>query len=273
MEDDMTISVVKFTTSNGTRVRAEVFCVFDGHNGPDVANLAASKFARIFTACWREKDTPTFTSDILEEAMSEVNKLAETRGMKGGCTALCCVVTPHATDTEKLRVTIGHLGDCRAVLCSGPTHTAETLTVDHNPMEDSERKRVISEGGKLFDGGIVSKDGTGSLAVSRALGDFDFHPYLSAKPDIIERDMDCNDDHFMILACDGLWNVFHAQDAVEFAMIEMDSDKDCGMTAKRLVKEAVNVLRTTDNTSVIIIKFKELPDTLSDPEDEHEAEE
>ena len=45
----------------------------------------------------------------------------------------------------------------------------------------------------------------GVLAVSRAIGDSNFIPYISSDPDITTVEMDGTED-FIIAACDGLWD-------------------------------------------------------------------
>lgn len=64
----------------------------------------------------------------------------------------------------------------------------------------------------------------GNLALSRAIGDFDFKrsPYfppeeqiVTAYPDVIEHQLTA-DDEFLILACDGIWDCFLSQEVVEF---------------------------------------------------------
>eukprot|EP00954_Amorphochlora_amoebiformis_P013389 1052010-Amorphochlora_amoeboformis.AAC.1 len=50
----------------------------------------------------------------------------------------------------------------------------------------------------------------GELATSRALGDVHLKPYVGAKPDIRPRHIGENDD-FLIIASDGLWDVVKPQ--------------------------------------------------------------
>jgi serine/threonine protein phosphatase PrpC len=57
----------------------------------------------------------------------------------------------------------------------------------------------------------------GVLAVSRAIGDKDLKPWVSAEPEIHTRQL-TDGDQFIILASDGLWDVFSSQDAVRLDM-------------------------------------------------------
>jgi serine/threonine protein phosphatase PrpC len=65
----------------------------------------------------------------------------------------------------------------------------------------------------------------GSLAVSRALGDYEYknvegkgqcEQLVSPEPEISVEPRDENHDEFMVLACDGVWDVMSNEDLVEF---------------------------------------------------------
>lgn len=46
-----------------------------------------------------------------------------------------------------------------------------------------------------------------NLSVSRAFGDKLDKPFVSAEPDVTSKQRDIFGDQFIILACDGLWDV------------------------------------------------------------------
>ena len=54
----------------------------------------------------------------------------------------------------------------------------------------------------------------GVLAVSRAIGDSNFIPYISSDPDITTVEMDGTED-FIIAACDGLWDTVTPDEAIK----------------------------------------------------------
>ena len=53
----------------------------------------------------------------------------------------------------------------------------------------------------------------GDLAVARSLGDTKCHPYITTEPNVHEAQLE-PDDEFLILACDGLWDVVSDEAAV-----------------------------------------------------------
>jgi serine/threonine protein phosphatase PrpC len=97
---------------------------------------------------------------------------------------------------------------------------AQRLTLDHKPSIPNETSRISNLGG------FVSSNGRtmGVLAVSRALGDHGLkntRHFVSSQPHI---DLQCISDPldnviqhpFLLLACDGVWDVMKDQDAISF---------------------------------------------------------
>ncbi len=115
------------------------------------------------------------------------------------------------------RLTVANAGDCRAVLCRGGA--AVELSTDHKPTLEAERARIAAAGGFVADGRV-----NGSLALSRALGDHQFkaNPALppsqqavTCVPEVRFLDLRPGDE-FLLLACDGIWDVMSSQAAVDF---------------------------------------------------------
>lgn len=94
------------------------------------------------------------------------------------------------------------------------------------------------------------------MATSRALGDFALknNHVVSPEPDIRTFKMSEHKPLFMILATDGLWDVFSNADAVRFVHSHLN-EKDYG--AKSLANEAFT-RGSLDNVSVIVVNFSVL---------------
>jgi len=91
----------------------------------------------------------------------------------------------------------------------------------------------------------------GVLAVSRALGDFNFNPHVTCEPDVFGPFDVCDQENqFLILACDGLWDVIEDNKAVQIIM----NSKSAEDGAQELVSAAM-AARSTDNISVVVIFF------------------
>uniref|UniRef100_A0A0X3P3B1 protein-serine/threonine phosphatase n=1 Tax=Schistocephalus solidus TaxID=70667 RepID=A0A0X3P3B1_SCHSO len=123
-----------------------------------------------------------------------------------------------------LLVRDGHIycancGDSRAVISS--LGVAEAFSTDHKPSLPRERSRILAAGGWISGGNRVN----GNLALSRALGDFTFkrNPQLSPvdqiispEPEVTCRDTRPEEDEFIVMGCDGIWDVLTDQEVVSF---------------------------------------------------------
>jgi len=92
----------------------------------------------------------------------------------------------------------------------------------------------------------------GVLAVTRSLGDSSMKEFVVGAPYTTETEL-CNEDELLILACDGLWDVIGDQAAVEL----IREVEDAQAASSLLLKHAL-VHHTTDNVTVIVVRFKHL---------------
>jgi len=139
---------------------------------------------------------------------------------------------------------IANVGDSRAVISS--RGIATRVTTDHKPDLPAERERIEKLGGWVKNGAI-----TGSITVSRSLGDFSYKPFIICDPDVFGPFRYLDDEYqFLILACDGLWDVVTDQEAVEIAL----SAKTPEEAAVKLRDKAFNN-KSRDNISVLVIFF------------------
>lgn len=147
---------------------------------------------------------------------------------------------------------IANAGDCRAVL--GKRGIAIKLSEDHKPSSTPERLRIEKLGGEVYDGYL-----NGQLSVARALGDWHMKGPrgsscpLSAEPELQETILS-DEDEFLILGCDGLWDVMSSQCAVTMARKELMLHNDPERCSRELVREALK-RNSCDNLTVIIVCF------------------
>ncbi|CAA3013285.1 probable protein phosphatase 2C 75 [Olea europaea var. sylvestris] len=122
-----------------------------------------------------------------------------------GSTAVVAVLTPQ-------HVVVANCGDSRAVLCRGGR--VVPLSFDHKPDREDERARMEACGGRVvyLDGARVE----GILAMSRAIGDRYLKPFVISEPEISFTKRD-EEDEFLILASDGLWDVMSNEMTCEVA--------------------------------------------------------
>jgi len=91
------------------------------------------------------------------------------------------------------------------------------LSYDHKPDDPLELKRIQNAGGFVEDSRV-----NGSLALSRALGDFEYkgNPAINKRDQVVSPFPDVKtvpitpDTQFILLACDGIWDVKTSQEGV-----------------------------------------------------------
>jgi protein phosphatase 1L len=161
-----------------------------------------------------------------------------------GSTALTAVIT-------QKNIIVANTGDSRAVLCTDGNAIA--LSVDHKPNRADEYERITALGGK-----VITYAGAprvqGVLALSRAMGDLALAPYVICTPEIVMHTRSST-DQFLILACDGVWDVFSNQEAGDIVLTEL-KNSDANGAAQKLVQAAYDA-GSTDNISAIVIVLQQ----------------
>ncbi|CAG8606070.1 3923_t:CDS:2 [Diversispora eburnea] len=135
-----------------------------------------------------------------------------------------------------------NVGDARAVL--NRNGIAVRLSYDHKGSDLQEAKRIVDAGGFVMNNRV-----NGVLAVTRSLGDSTMKEFVIGKPYTAETTL-TEKDSFLIIACDGLWDVCGDQEAVD--LIEDITDPQ--VASKRLIEYALQNF-STDNLSVMVVRF------------------
>eukprot|EP01062_Namystynia_karyoxenos_P030605 TRINITY_DN2282_c0_g3_i1.p1 TRINITY_DN2282_c0_g3~~TRINITY_DN2282_c0_g3_i1.p1 ORF type:complete len:591 (+),score=164.64 TRINITY_DN2282_c0_g3_i1:164-1774(+) len=194
------------------------FGVYDGHGGYRVAVYVAQHLHNII-------DAKLPGADAEEEEIAESLRQAffdmDAQVLKGvkidhtGATGTTCNIVLVYGD----RIVCANAGDSRAVLSSGGAATA--LSRDHKPDSPRETARIVASGSRVSGDARVE----GLLAVSRALGDFDFkqaggkgpgEQAVTALPDVTFRQRSPQDE-FILQCCDGIWDCLTDDEACDFA--------------------------------------------------------
>lgn len=121
---------------------------------------------------------------------------------------------------------------------------AVRLTYDHKGSDAQEAKRIMDAGGFVMNNRV-----NGVLAVTRSLGDSAMKEFVVGSPYTTETTLS-DQDTFLIVACDGLWDVTDDQDAVDLVANEPDPQA----AAACLLQHALSNF-STDNTSVMVVRF------------------
>ncbi|GFZ21646.1 protein phosphatase 2C family protein [Actinidia rufa] len=240
----------------GALLPGAFYGVFDGHGGSNAAAVYVKDNAmKLFFEDANLPQTSDVDDNFLEKLENRHRKafLLADQALAGECSV------PASCGTTALTALVlgGHLivanaGDCRAVLCR--KGVAIQISQDHRPSSSLERQRVEEVGGYIEDGFL-----NGDLAVTRALGDWYMKfPLGSSSPLISEPEIHqtllTEDDEFLIVACDGIWDVMSNEDAVRLVRRALRRHNDPHRCAGELVNEALR-LNTSDNLTAIVVCF------------------
>ncbi|EED88683.1 predicted protein [Thalassiosira pseudonana CCMP1335] len=261
-----------------------VYGIFDGHVGNQAARFSAeefpnflieeqSKLASIDSACVTsiQERTNTILLDAFERLDREFCRLCTRDGRDWDCgsTALVALIVDDV-------VTLANLGDCRGVVCRMISSDDVDVEGWENLNPDEDRT-------------------CGDLAVSRAVGDRDFkaaynspdvvveertelaiswegppvfiYPeghsgrfkgdLVSSVPDItfVKVGQEGVEAEFLLMACDGLWDVMDGDDAVRIAKDLLFDKKMSAKDGAARLAELAKHLGSSDNITVILIRF------------------
>ncbi|KAI9928551.1 Protein phosphatase 2C 2 [Aspergillus wentii] len=211
--------------------RLAFFGVYDGHGGDKVALFAGDNVHKIVSK------QESFRKGDIEQALKD-GFLATDRAILedpryeeevSGCTAAVSVISKH-------KIWVANAGDSRSVL--GVKGRAKPLSFDHKPQNEGEKARISAAGG-FVDFGRVN----GNLALSRAIGDFEFkksaelspeQQIVTAYPDVTVHDLS-DDDEFLVIACDGIWDCQSSQSVVEFVRRGIAAKQDLSRICENMM--------------------------------------
>ncbi|KAG7283195.1 hypothetical protein CRUP_000557 [Coryphaenoides rupestris] len=151
-------------------------------------------------------------------------------------------------------------GDSRAVLCRNAQVCFSTL--DHKPCNPREKERIQNAGGS-----VMIQRVNGSLAVSRALGDFDYkcvdgkgqtEQLVSPEPEVFEMARAPEQDQFVVLACDGIWDVMSNEELCNFVRSRLEVSHDLERVCNDVVDTCLHK-GSRDNMSVVLVCFPNAP--------------
>lgn len=227
-----------------------LFAVFDGHCGDAAAKFAEKHFIDTLSQSrewltYLATQSPAHLKDAITSCFFrlDTNMQNDPSILEAGCTAVVVLVTPTL-------IICANAGDSRAIMSQVDANDPIELSKDHKPDNPDETARILNNGGHVYNGRV-----NGNLAVSRALGDFDLKPMVSCMPDLIFHTRNHDQDEMIILACDGLWDVFTNQDAMnEVRKIFAEGETDLQLVAEEMLDQSL-ARGSNDNISAIIVKL------------------
>ncbi|KAI9003590.1 phosphatase 2C-like domain-containing protein [Gaertneriomyces semiglobifer] len=221
------------------------FAIFDGHAGKAAADWCGENLHQTFANLIQE-NPHTPVPELMNQAFHITDSQLGDRKGYSGCTAVVAFIRteerPHDEEKKGRVLYTANVGDARAVLCRDGQ--AVRLSYDHKGSDPAEAKRVIDTGGFMMNNRV-----NGVLAVTRSLGDVSMKEWIIGSPYTTETVL-TERDSFLILACDGLWDVCTDQTASDLIRDVEDPQK----AAEMLLEHALENF-STDNLSVLTVRL------------------
>jgi len=293
MEDAHCSAQLRRPSGRGTE--AYLFGVCDGHGGDQVAKFCARHLPLAVDAARSRGRTvpdalhesfhgldrllqdPACADELLELATDEAISREDAAHACGCTVAACCV-------TDAGEVAVANAGDCRVVLSR--LGNAIDLSHDHKPSLPIEHARITNAGGRLVerrgikDGKIVARI-NGGLNVSRTIGDFKYKQnenlppngqMVSCTPEITSFRRTPQDE-FLLVACDGIWDVLSSQQAVDFVHQRLPALRSGAMRPSQVAEECLDICISPnlswtgglggDNMTLMIVVFSSIANDAS----------
>ncbi|HWK39923.1 MAG TPA: bifunctional serine/threonine-protein kinase/phosphatase [Hyphomicrobium sp.] len=244
---------------------ALILGVFDGLRGAHTAEFAARQLVPALADALAEhprqpEDAIRATFDLAENTLRRMSPPIEC-----GSTATVVLLNSKA-------LFVSWLGDSPAYLFRKDDQTTEVAAVrlvnDHHPGREDERVSVTARGGeirreqKMLETGetvpwgplrVFAADGgkTGGVALSRSLGLFPLKPAIGNAPETIRLERRQDQDLFLVVGSDGVFEVLKPDDAYEIAAAASSAQE-----AADAIIAAVHARGAPDNASVIVVDLK-----------------
>ncbi|CAF1286364.1 unnamed protein product [Adineta steineri] len=224
------------------------FAIFDGHNGIDTAKNASHLFDKYLLECFHHVETKIDNHDferMIKDTLVLLDK--NLRKIVHDQSGSVCI----ATLISSKQIFLINLGDSRGIVISKDGHVL-AATKDHKPSVLKEQERIRKAGGHITQSpnDVLRVDDT--YAMTRALGDYAIDKHIIAPiPDIIHYPRDST-AAFVILACDGIWDVMSNEEVAKF-VAHQATNTALDHIVSHLLDHCLQ-LQSTDNMTAIIIK-------------------
>eukprot|EP00249_Psilotum_nudum_P020892 c27886_g1_i3 orf=1221-2294(+) len=234
-------------------------------NGDKISRLTSFLDGFIASRSSQSKASSTGTTETeTDDWTFEQGSHLDFQGPTSGSTAVVALL-------RNDEIVVANAGDSRCVLSR--KGKAYDLSQDHKPELENEKERILQAGGFIHSGRV-----NGSLNLARAIGDMEFkkNKYLPPQRQIVTAWPDVNtvglsvDDEFLILACDGIWDVMSSQGVVDFVHEHIHEAASLSAVCEKLLDHclAPNTAfgEGCDNMTAIVIQLKKPSAQLKDSE-------
>ncbi len=214
-----------------------LFCLFDGHGGVQVSKYLQENFPIFFKKILPNEYIELKIIDLFPEID---NILKENNFYQVGSTACIIYITK---ENNKKFLYCANVGDTRCIILRNDSF--ERLSYDDRASDDNEYNRIINNGGIVFGGRVY-----GQLMLSRAFGDWELKNYGVISVPHVKRIEICENDKFVVIGSDGIWDVLNDSDVYNMSFQFRNSKDFCDNIIKSAIEKG-----TMDNISCFVIKL------------------
>ena len=233
-----------------------IFGVFDGHAGASVSKYLSEHIVD----CIKEKTEFSGVEGVenVQEGVKSGFMYVDERLLRdpdyanginrGGSTAIAVLISPK-------HIVWANCGDSRGFLCQNSS--VIWATEDHKPHNAKEKARIEKAGGT-----VMNQRVNGTLAVSRALGDFEYKQNLSFPPceQLVSPEPDVTviprkqGDEFIFLACDGVYDVMTNEEIAKYIRHKLELTDNHSQICSDLIDYCLNKVNHTVCPCIVLYK-------------------
>lgn len=208
-EDKHTI-VLNYDGKDQSLLPIDLFCIYDGHGGNYVSTILSTIIPNIFMD--KRMNYPLYKVQV-NKICNNIQKILTNNfnNKTKECGSTCLITVKYKYHDQNVLDFI-NIGDSRTILCRGTN--AIQITNDHKPLYPNEKNRITKMGGKVVYDGLEWR--VDNLSLSRSFGDH-LSKYTPPIPDLFHHVIK-KGDRFIVMACDGLWDVMDNQTVVNYVL-------------------------------------------------------
>jgi protein phosphatase 2C family protein 2/3 len=256
------------------------FGIYDGHGGAKCAEFLRDYLHQFVI---RDPEFPNNPKEAIRKGFKQAEhkflEICQDRGeltdKSGSCAIVVLVVGNYWF--------VANVGDSRALLSSNNGCKIYSLSRDHKPSDEFEKKRIITSGGQIYHRTAITPTNQGwqpeivvgplrvlpgRLSVCRTFGDpeakltqFGGNPnVITATPEIKSFEITANHD-FIVLGWDGIFDKLNNQDtikcvwnSVEDSMNKNQIHTQWALGVEYIIKNSL-LKKSLDNVTAVIIAF------------------
>lgn len=215
---------------------SHIYALFDGHNGSEAARLCSKILINVFDEKKDIENPNNLLKDTFDTLEEEI--YYNIKNAQQGTTATIIYI-------KKDKIYCGNVGDSKAILVHKDSVTQ--ISYEHKPHDRKEFNMVKKKGGYIKDDRVQEV-----LSMTRSLGDIELKDFISSEPSLFDITIK-EDDRYIVLACDGVWDVVSQDLIPKFLNPEVDCD-----TNARIIRDLAFSLGSTDNITCIVIDVQKI---------------